>query len=95
MKVKITDFVNQSQFTMNHIPVHIVLFIDKRLLKLTMFDQLLQQTCARTFHMEVRQMNKTAFGEFCSPRNNLLNIILGLLELFSSTGTNAKARKQC
>ena len=31
MKVKITDFVNQSQFTMNHIPVHVVLFIDKHL----------------------------------------------------------------
>ena len=29
MKVKITDFVNQSQFTMKHIPVHVVLFIDK------------------------------------------------------------------
>ena len=66
---------------MNHIPVHIVLFIDKRLLKLTMFDQLLQQTCARTFHMEVRQMNRTAFGEFCSPRNNLLTWIVGAIFL--------------
>ena len=28
MKVKITDFANQSQFTMNHIPVHVVLVID-------------------------------------------------------------------
>ena len=29
MKVKITDFVNQSQFTMNHLPVHIMFVIDK------------------------------------------------------------------
>jgi len=29
MKEKIADFVNQSQLTMNHIPVHVVLFIDK------------------------------------------------------------------
>ena len=37
--------------------------------------------------MEVRQTNRTAFGEFRSPQNNLLNIILGLSELFFSTGT--------
>ena len=44
------NFVNQSQFTMNRIPVHVVLVIDKHKPET---DQLFRQTCARTFHIEM------------------------------------------
>ena len=65
-----------EQVTMNHIPVHIVVIIDKHP---PLFNQLLLQTCANAFRTEERQTNRTC------PRNDLPNIILGL----SSTGTNA------
>ena len=63
MKVKITDFVNQSQFTINHIPVHVVLVIDKHTPET---NHVWPTDLTRTFHTEVRQTNRTAFGEFRS-----------------------------
>ena len=80
------DFVNQSQFIMNHIPVHVV---NKYLPDV--WPTALTKMCKDFSHGSTsNEQNK-----FRSLQNNLLNIILGLSELFSSTGTNAKARKQC
>ena len=73
-------FCKLEQVTINHTPVHIVVIIDKHL---PLFNQLLLQTCTKTFLTEECQTNRT------SPQNDLLNMILGLSELFSSTGTNA------
>ena len=83
MKEKIADFVNQSQLTMNHIPVHVVLFIDKHPPETNhVWPTDLTSMCKDfSYGSTVRQMNRTAFGEFCSPRNYLLTWIVGAIFL--------------
>ena len=85
MKVKITDFVN-------HIPVHVVLVIDKHLPETNLVWPSASTNMCKDFSYRSTSNKQNSFR---SPLNNSVNIILGLSELFSSTGTNAKARKQC
>ena len=78
IKMKITNLVNHCQFTKNHIPVHVVLviIIDKHLPKTNHIWPTAVTNMCKDFSYRIRSISNTQ-NSFCSPRNNLLNIIIG------------------
>ena len=77
---------------MNYTPVHVVLVIVKHLPENNHAWPTASTNMCKDFSYGSTLNEQNSFR---CPQNNLLNIILGLSELFSSTGTNAKTREQC
>ena len=71
---------------MNHIPVHAVAVFSKHLSETGIVRPAASTNMCQHFSYRT---TPNLQNSFLSLRNKLLNIILGLLELFSGTGTNA------